>query len=91
LSKNLVQIGGEGLGANLVLAVKQVAPLVDFFNRSLVLAGQPLHAVAHHGLRFFAARVANDALATCRLYQEMAAVAGHHQAGLLLQDKSASM
>ena len=65
--QHLVEVGGERLGADLVLAIEQVAPLLHLLDRPLVAlarwGGLPQHAVAHHGLALLAAWVANAALA----------------------------
>jgi len=80
--EGLVNIGGEGLGAHLVLPVQQVAARFDALDAAFVLRGLPQHAVARHGLAFLAARVADDALAVRRFHNAVAAVAGDDEAAL---------
>ena len=77
--EHLVQIGRKGLGAHLILPVKQVVARLDFFDRAFVFRGQPAHTVAHHGLTFFAARVADDAFAVGFFNQHVATETGHYQ------------
>src|SRR5207245_579455 len=78
--------GGKGLGAHLVLPVKQVAARLNFFNRAFILRGQPLDAVANHGLAFLATRVADETFAGWRFNEHMAAKPGHHQTRLGARD-----
>jgi hypothetical protein len=46
------------------------------------LRALPQHAVAHHGLAFFAARVADDFAPIGRFNPNVATVARDHQAGV---------
>ena len=78
--QHLVEVGGERLGADLVLPVEQVAPRRDLLDRAFVLAGLPAHPVADHRLALLAARVADEPLAVGRLDHAVPAVAGDHQA-----------
>src|SRR5262249_4321257 len=77
--EDLVEVGGEGLGAPLVLAEQEVAPRLDVLDHALVAGSLPAHAVADHRLALLAARVADEPPALGRLYDEVAAVTGHHQ------------
>ena len=77
--QDLVQVGCKRLGANFVLAVKKVAPGLDLLNRAFVLRSLPQHPVAHHTLAFFAARMADQALALCGFNQKMAAIVRNDQ------------
>ena len=74
-----VQIGREGFGADLVLAVEQVLALNHALYRAFVASGLPDHTVTHHRLAFFAARVADAALPVGAFHQTMATVGRHHQ------------
>ena len=80
----MVNIGRKGFGANLVLAVEQIAPRLYFFDTALLpLAwggGQPQHAVTDQGLIFFAPGVADAAVAIGALHHAVAAMAAHDQA-----------
>ena len=71
-----VEVGGEGLGADFVLAVQQVAPFLQLLDRALVGAGLPPDEVADHGLALLAARMADQARAVIGLDQAVAAVGG---------------
>jgi diphthamide biosynthesis methyltransferase len=62
------------------LTVKKVGARLHFLYGALVLAGQPLHAVTHHGLAFFAARVAYHAPTVRGFYPYVAAVSSDYQA-----------
>ena len=70
--QNLIEVGCKGLGTQLVLAIKKVAPGLDFFYRSRVPRGLPQHTVADHAQAFLAPRVADDSLAIRLFDQKMA-------------------
>ncbi|MDT4867774.1 hypothetical protein FQZ97_1027040 [compost metagenome] len=79
--QDLVEVGGEGLGAHLVLPVKQVAPGVHAFDAAFVARGLPLHMVAHDHLALLSARVADAALSVRAFHQAVPSVGRHHQPG----------
>ncbi len=77
--QRLIKIGSKHFAADFVLPVEQIAPLIDALNGAFVFAGEPLHSIAHNGLRFLASRVADGSPTIGRLHQAMPAEAGDHQ------------
>src|SRR5262249_10581078 len=75
----LIEIGGEGLDAELILPVQQVAPRVDPLDDAFVSAVPPLHAITDHGFAFLAPGVAADAAAVPGLDQVVPSVGAHHE------------
>ena len=73
-TSRLVEVGGERLGAPLVLAEQQVAARLDVLDHAFVAGRLPAHAVADDAVALLAARVAQDALALGRFDHEVAAV-----------------
>ena len=74
-----VEVGGEGLGLPLVLAVEEVAPGLDGLDHALVAAAVgdlPAHPVTDDAVALLAAGAALDLAALGRLDDVVAAVAG---------------
>src|SRR5450830_193288 len=82
--QHLVEVGGKGFGADLVLPVEEILAgqhLLDGAFLALTRRGrQPAHTVTHHGLALLAAGVADAPHAIGALDDAVAPVAGHHQA-----------
>ena len=75
--QDLVQIGGKGLGAPVVLTEQQVAPFLDCFDHAFVAGALPAHQVADHQVGLAPAQVALHTSAFGGLDEGMPAVRGH--------------
>jgi hypothetical protein len=78
--EDLVEVGGERLGAPFVLAKQQVAPRLHVLDDAFVAGHHPAHAIAHHRIALLAARMADEALSLRRLDEVVPAVARDHEA-----------
>ncbi len=80
--QHLVQIGSERLGANLVLAIEKIAPLLDLLYRAFVMRTAPQDLVADDRCALLAAWVADQPLAFRRFDYAVTSMACDHKPAL---------